>query len=67
VSDWYSAAYYGTVSTDPTGPATGTQRVYKGGGWGHNSDRLRSASKWAVEPTSSDNRIGFRLALKRIN
>ena len=67
VSDWYTAAYYGTVSTDPTGPATGTQRVYKGGGWGHNSDRLRSASKWAVEPTSSDNRIGFRLALKRIN
>jgi formylglycine-generating enzyme required for sulfatase activity len=67
VSDWYSAAYYGTVSTDPTGPATGTWRVYKGGGWDHISEKLRSAFKFAAgEPTSSE-KLGFRLALKRIN
>ena len=32
--DWYDGGYYAKSPTDdPTGPATGSDRVFRGGGW----------------------------------
>src|SRR5262245_55897596 len=39
VGDWWSATYYGQrVGDDPTGPATGSIKVEKGGWWGPAND-----------------------------
>ena len=33
-ADWFEVEYYAKSPTnDPTGPATGEERVYRGGGW----------------------------------
>ena len=34
VADWYAPEYYeGSPLTDPRGPASGSYKVYRGGGW----------------------------------
>jgi len=61
--DWYSSAYYGGGSmTNPTGPATGSYRVYRGGSWSYYFDACRSASRNGDTPADTDSYIGFRLA-----
>ena len=64
VSDWLAADYYATSpSTDPTGPATGTTKVEKGGWWGSNEFVARSAYRhYEDPPTYGDKHIGFRVA-----
>ena len=43
--DWYGA--YGTEAvTDPTGPATGSSRVFRGGGWNEPARFCRSANRY---------------------
>ena len=64
-ADWYADEAYGTtrVVKNPTGPASGSSRVNRGGCWG-NSDALgfRGASRcWGV-PTCRGDNLGFRLA-----
>jgi formylglycine-generating enzyme required for sulfatase activity/serine/threonine protein kinase len=65
VADWYDANAYKSsgVASDPTGPASGTRRVTRGGGW------LNAASlvvvnvrNWAT-PTAAGDDLGFRCAL----
>ena len=42
--DWYDSGYYAKSPTDdPTGPATGSYRVYRGGGWSSVAVLCRSA------------------------
>lgn len=60
--DWYKNDYYfqSAGSNDPLGPATGTAKVLRGGGWGSGSPSQKcSARDWAG---SSDSGIsyGFR-------
>ena len=64
VSDWLAADYYATSpDTDPTGPATGTTKVEKGGWWGSNEFVARSAYRhYEDPPTYGDKHIGFRVA-----
>ena len=65
-SDWYSSSYYeecrkqGMV-TDPQGPATGSDRVDRGGGWGAYAVNCRSASRNYGAPGDRDVDVGFRL------
>jgi formylglycine-generating enzyme required for sulfatase activity len=64
VADWLAADYYATSpKTDPTGPATGTIKVEKGGWWGSNEFVARSAYRhYEDPPTYGDKHIGFRVA-----
>lgn len=61
VADRYSAdAYQSAPERDPEGPQSGSERVYRGGGFGGNISRLRSASRFGGEPTYANADLGFR-------
>lgn len=60
-SDWFDA-YPTTPQTDPTGAATGTYRVLRGGGFFNNGAGFcRSAIRSFNEPVNSNYGIGFRI------
>ena len=60
-SDWYGA-YSSDAQTNPTGPATGDQRVCRGGGWGYGSDLCRVSCRNSFAPSNSMNgNLGLRL------
>ena len=56
--DWYGTPYAG--GTDPTGPASGTYRVLRGGLWFQNASLCRCANRSYVVPVSQDNGTGLR-------
>ena len=62
--DWYSATYYSTSPTnDPPGPASGTYRVDRGGGWAFVASQMRAAIRpWGAPPAMQDPTLGFRCA-----
>ena len=60
--DWYGA-YPGGSVTDPKGPATGSNRVVRGGSWGSLAGFCRSAFRICNYPGSGDFVIGFRVVL----
>lgn len=65
VNEWCSDRYgtYPSVNqTNPTGPSTGTDRVFRGGSWGLGKERVRVSSRLKSPPSTSLNSIGFRLA-----
>ena len=54
MQDWYSDSYYASSPTvDPLGPATGSNRVVRGGGWHQTATSWRSAFR---KPYPSDYR-----------
>jgi len=59
-SDWYGT-YPTTAQTNPTGAATGSYRVIRGGGWGSSARYCRSAYRYNTGPSGSDYRVGFRV------
>jgi formylglycine-generating enzyme len=62
-SDWYGT-YPTTAQTNPTGAATGSYRVFRGGGWNYSAQRCRSAYRNGNSPYNSyDYDIGFRVVL----
>ena len=62
VADWYGA-YPGNSLADPEGPATGTGRAIRGGGWNFPPSGARASNRaWEDEPGYRGNHIGFRLA-----
>jgi formylglycine-generating enzyme required for sulfatase activity len=63
--DWYGpyAATAGATPVDPTGPSTGTMRVFRGGSWYvavH--DTMRAAVRYQNTPAYSVGDIGIRCA-----
>ncbi len=62
--DWYGNYPAGPV-TDPTGPAQGDSRVYRGGAWFHSADLCRSAYRYKLAPDGTGSLLGFRIALSR--
>jgi formylglycine-generating enzyme required for sulfatase activity len=60
--DWYGD-YPDGKATDPTGPAKGDGRVYRGGAWFHSGDLCRSAYRYKLAPTDRGSLLGFRVAL----
>ncbi|MGA2506857.1 MAG: SUMF1/EgtB/PvdO family nonheme iron enzyme [Chitinispirillaceae bacterium] len=63
-NDWY-VTYTATPLTDPTGPASGTYRVERGGAWSQIADYcFTSAGRYYLSPPSRGNIYGFRAVLQ---
>ena len=58
--DWYGK-YSSEGVTDPTGPSSGSNRVFRGGGWYDYAHYCRSANRNSREPGNRNNNVGFRL------
>ena len=61
VQDWHGDFSGGAV-TDPSGPASGSQRVGKGGSWCGSETCCRAAARSRPPPSFFFNFLGFRLA-----
>lgn len=60
--DWYSS-YSSDSQFNPTGPTTGTNRVYRGGSWYFDEWFCRVSFRNSTTPTYRSYSIGLRLAL----
>ena len=62
--DWYSdTSYTSSPATNPTGPATGSARLWRGGPWVGDSYYCRASLRYYDTPDSlNNNGIGFRVA-----
>jgi formylglycine-generating enzyme required for sulfatase activity len=63
-SDWYGVYSSGT-SVDPEGPASGGNRVNRGGSWANSAIACRVASRESSNIDFKGNRIGFRLVYSK--
>ena len=62
VQDW-KGDYPSTAQTNPTGPSSGSDRVYRGGSWPYLARDSRVSSRSSYAPVSRGNFLGLRLAL----
>jgi formylglycine-generating enzyme len=61
--DWHAADYYAkSPSSNPTGPATGSGRVIRGGSWRDYPALLRVVVRSFITPGDLNGDVGFRLA-----
>jgi formylglycine-generating enzyme required for sulfatase activity len=61
-SDWYEKTYYAnSPGSNPTGPATGSDRVLRGGSWGDGLARSRVAYRYIYTPSARSYFVGFRV------
>ncbi len=62
--DWYSSNYYSSSpQRNPQGPASGSRRVERGGGWDFVAGCCRVSFRDGITPDKRGNALGFRLAL----
>jgi formylglycine-generating enzyme required for sulfatase activity len=57
-----SSGFEQTPSENPSGPESGSDRVVRGGSWGHDADSCRSAYRDGDEPSYRRYYLGFRLS-----
>jgi formylglycine-generating enzyme required for sulfatase activity len=63
VNDWYSSSYYSSgPQNNPTGPTTGSYRVFRAGGWGDSPNSCRASIRGVEPPGTTDSYGGFRAA-----
>jgi formylglycine-generating enzyme required for sulfatase activity len=64
VADWFSSTYYSdpSATSNPTGPATGGQRVNRGGTFEVNGGLLRCSARGYATPAGGYSAVGFRCA-----
>jgi formylglycine-generating enzyme required for sulfatase activity/uncharacterized caspase-like protein len=63
-ADWYGKDYYGmSLPKDPLGPATGMDRVVRGGSFLGLGQDCRSSYRFMAAPASRKVNVGFRVAL----
>ena len=58
--DW-DGSYDPGDAVDPVGPASGSYRVLRGGGWGRYAQYCRSAGRNCNNPSNRGNNVGLRL------
>jgi formylglycine-generating enzyme required for sulfatase activity len=61
VADWYEP-YSQDSLTNPTGPASGIDKIIRGGSWGDDQTHIRSAIRSPIIPDNWMDFIGFRCA-----
>jgi formylglycine-generating enzyme required for sulfatase activity len=59
--DWYHS-YSSSAVTDPTGPTSGSYRMFRGGGWSGGATYCRCADRNYDKPTTWSSTFGLRLA-----
>jgi formylglycine-generating enzyme required for sulfatase activity len=65
-ADRYQAAYpTGNPVIDPTGPASGSFRVRRGGSWNDDGPTLRSARRTVLPPSNRATILGFRVGFQQ--
>ena len=63
--DWYGSSYYSSSpQNNPTGPSTGTSRVFRGGAWSDDANYCQVACRSLHTPSVSSNSVGFRVCRK---
>jgi formylglycine-generating enzyme required for sulfatase activity len=63
VSDYYSSGYYAvSPESNPTGPASGGNRAFRGGRWFNDSYFCRTSFREDIWPDYADGAGGFRVA-----
>jgi formylglycine-generating enzyme required for sulfatase activity len=63
VADWWEEHLGTDPQTDPTGPPSGSDRVYRSGAWPDGAVACRSASRYRGSPEYGFVLLGFRLAM----
>jgi formylglycine-generating enzyme required for sulfatase activity len=63
-ADWYGE-YPAEDVNDPSGAASGTTQVVRGGNWQAGASAARCASRSAEDPSTHNGSIGFRIAADR--
>jgi formylglycine-generating enzyme required for sulfatase activity len=58
--DWYGTPYGQPTATNPTGPASGSYRVLRGGGWAGSASFARCADRSSFGPLNAYGDFGFR-------
>ena len=61
--DWYGD-YLHASKSNPTGPVTGTFRVYRGGSYSVTTRYCRLSNRGLNKPSVHDANVGFRLAMR---
>ncbi len=62
VGDWYGP-YSEGAAVDPTGPSSGSGRVFRGGRWlDSDPTYFRAAVRFFIGPSNQDHGLGFRCA-----
>jgi formylglycine-generating enzyme required for sulfatase activity len=65
-NDWYQADYYSSSpASDPTGPASGTQKTLRGGSFNYSATILRSSQRLNNNPDDKNYINGFRCVRKQ--
>jgi formylglycine-generating enzyme required for sulfatase activity len=62
-ADWYGNYPSGSV-TNPIGPASGSNRVIRGGSWNLGGTHLRSARRHRLTPSLRFHNLGFRVGFQ---
>ena len=60
--DWYGV-YTSDAQTNPTGPASGSYRVIRGGSWDSDAGDCRVSGRGLINPSNTLHFLGLRLAL----
>lgn len=59
-SDWYGS-YSSSYQTNPTGPSSGSYRVYRGGSWYFSAGNCRVSNRSGSSPANRSSNLGLRL------
>jgi formylglycine-generating enzyme required for sulfatase activity len=61
-TDWYGPYPIADgVAASVSGPASGSERVLRGGSWYHDTASMRCANRWSKEPDKMSSSVGFRV------
>ena len=59
--DWYGN-YSSSAMSNPTGPSSGSSRVFRGGSWSYGAWYCRVSIRYFIDPSYGGSIFGFRLA-----